>query len=160
MRGRLVAWLARSHEPIVLVSLKPGPIAPVTACSSSERPWKPPLSWTHLPDHDGNEHTLDRNDRYYISLCRPRPWATELVGFLGPEDESSALIGYTPEGRVAGFVMVGTFEPGSWTIVHIGVVPKLRGRGYVDDLLAGVGCRGPRTAGCGRASGTLPCSMC
>lgn len=80
--------------------------------------------------------TLDRNDQYYISLCGPRPWAEELIGFLGPEDESSAFLGYTHEGRVAGFVMVGAFDAETWTIVHIGVVPELRGRGYVDDLLA------------------------
>ena len=80
--------------------------------------------------------TLDRNDQYYISLCSPGPWAEELIGFLAPEDESSACLAYTRDGDVAGFVMVGTFDPDTWTIVHVGVVPQLRGRGYVHDLLA------------------------
>ena len=80
--------------------------------------------------------TLDRNDQYYISLCGPGPWAEELIGFLSPEDEASAFVGYTRDGRVAGFVMVASFDAETWTIVHIGVVPEQRGHGYVDDLLA------------------------
>lgn len=80
--------------------------------------------------------TLDRNDQYYIELCGPRPWAGEMLGFLEPSDESSALLGYLPDGRAAGFVMVAGFDTETWTIVHIGVVPELRGHGYVDDLLA------------------------
>jgi ribosomal protein S18 acetylase RimI-like enzyme len=37
---------------------------------------------------------------------------------------------------VAGYVALGTFDdPARGTIIHIGVVPEQRGRGYVDELL-------------------------
>jgi ribosomal protein S18 acetylase RimI-like enzyme len=39
-------------------------------------------------------------------------------------------------GELIGYVAVGAFDPGVGTIVHIGVAPEQRGRGYVDELLA------------------------
>jgi len=81
--------------------------------------------------------TLDRNDRYYQELCGPRPWADEMLTLLQPGDERSWLIGYGPDDTPVGFVAVGAFDDaGTWTIVHIGVVPAARGHGHVDDLLA------------------------
>jgi diamine N-acetyltransferase len=80
--------------------------------------------------------TLDRNDRYYIGLCGPARWGTEMLGYLTGEDESSWLAIEDADGRPMGFVAVGAFpEPGVATIVHIGVVPEARGRHLVDELL-------------------------
>ena len=80
--------------------------------------------------------TLDRNDRYYVARCGPRPWAEEMAGFLKPEDAEAALVAREPDGTLAGYVAVAEFEPGLSTIVHIAVAPACRGRGYIDELLA------------------------
>jgi ribosomal protein S18 acetylase RimI-like enzyme len=81
--------------------------------------------------------TLDGNDRYYVELCGPTPWATEMLGYREPEDDDSWLIGCLPDGAPVGYVAVGALgETETWTIVHIGVVPEHRGHGYVRDLLA------------------------
>jgi GNAT superfamily N-acetyltransferase len=79
--------------------------------------------------------TLDRNDRWYLAMCGPGGWGREMVGALEPEDEASWLLAHEPDGTYAGYVAVGAFEEGVGTIVHIGVAPDRRGRGYVDDLL-------------------------
>lgn len=79
--------------------------------------------------------TLDRNDRYYIARCTPRPWADEILRFVEPANEPSTLLTFDGDDPV-GFVALGAFdEERTATIVHIGVVPERRGRGYVDDLL-------------------------
>jgi len=44
-------------------------------------------------------------------------------------------LAYTPEGELVGLVMPAE-PPGFLTIFYVGVVPGMRGRGYVDDLLA------------------------
>ncbi len=44
-------------------------------------------------------------------------------------------LAYTSDGQLAGLVMPAE-PPGFLTIFYIGVVPGMRGRGYVDDLLA------------------------
>jgi ribosomal protein S18 acetylase RimI-like enzyme len=90
--------------------------------------------------------TLDRNDRYYLEVCGPGAWGRQMVEFVEPGDEASWLLGYEPDGMLAGYVALGPFEPGVGTIVHIGVVPERRGRGYVDDLLAAAN-RAARTRG-------------
>lgn len=80
--------------------------------------------------------TLDRNDRYYVARCGPRPWGEEMVGFLKAQDEASSFVAREPGGTLAGYVAVAEFEPGLSTIVHVAVAPERRGRGYIDELLA------------------------
>lgn len=85
----------------------------------------------------GPAGTLDRNDRYYYELTGPRGWATVMMGFCGPGDESTWKVGFDAQGGAAGYVMLSSFDEGQTaTIAHIGVAPEQRGRGYVDDLLA------------------------
>ena len=81
--------------------------------------------------------TLDRNDAYYARLVSSPRWGPEMLGFLEDEDASSWLLAFEPGGAAAGYVALGSFdEPGRGTIIHIGVVPELRGRGHVTELLA------------------------
>lgn len=83
--------------------------------------------------------SLDRNDRYYYGLSGADAWAGEMVSFLEEGDADSWLYAETPEGEPVGFAALGAWdEEASGTIVHIGVVPEHRGRGYVDDLLRAV----------------------
>lgn len=49
-------------------------------------------------------------------------------------DPSWWRLAYTPRGELAGLVMPAE-PPGFLTIFYIGVVPGMRGQGYVDDLL-------------------------
>ncbi len=80
--------------------------------------------------------TLDRQDHYYRELVGPRAWAREMLGYLDPLDASAWLLALDGDGAEVGYVLVGAFdEPGQATIVHIGVVPEVRGRGHVDELL-------------------------
>jgi len=80
--------------------------------------------------------TLDRQDRYYRELVGPEAWGREMLGYLQPVDASAWLLALDGDGAGVGYVLVGGFdEPGRATIVHIGVVPEARGRGYVDELL-------------------------
>ncbi|MDQ2674588.1 MAG: GNAT family N-acetyltransferase [Chloroflexota bacterium] len=79
--------------------------------------------------------TLDGNDQFYLELCGPEGWGREMVGALEEGDEDGWLLAYEPDGNRAGYVAVGRFEEGVGTIVHIGVAPERRGRGYVDELL-------------------------
>ena len=79
--------------------------------------------------------TLDRNDRFYLQVCGPEGWGWEMVGAAEPGDESGWLLAHELDGTLAGYVVVGGFEAGVGTIVHIGVVPERRGRGHVDELL-------------------------
>jgi RimJ/RimL family protein N-acetyltransferase len=80
--------------------------------------------------------TLDRQDRYYAGLVGLDGWGPEMIAFLADEDAPSWLLGFDVAGEVAGYVALGTFDdPARGTIIHIGVVPEQRGRGYVDELL-------------------------
>lgn len=79
--------------------------------------------------------TLDRNDRFYLDTCGAAGWGHEMVGALEADDDEGWLIATEPDGSLAGYVAVGRFEEGVGTIVHIGVAPDRRGRGYVDELL-------------------------
>ena len=79
--------------------------------------------------------TLDRNDRFYLDFCGPDGWGREMVAALEPGDEAAWLLAHEADGTLAGYVAVGGFEERVGTIVHSGVVPERRGRGYVDELL-------------------------
>jgi GNAT superfamily N-acetyltransferase len=80
--------------------------------------------------------TLDRQDRYYRELVGPEAWGREMLGYLEPVDASAWLLALDGDGAEVGYVLVGGFdEPDRATIVHIGVVPEARGRGYIDELL-------------------------
>lgn len=92
--------------------------------------------------------TLDRNDRFYLETCGPTGWGREMVEFAEAGDEAGWLVADDEAGR-AGYVAVGAFEGRLGTIVHIGVVPDRRGRGYVDDLLHAA-ARAGRSLGYGR----------
>jgi ribosomal protein S18 acetylase RimI-like enzyme len=90
------------------------------------------------------EGTLDRNDRYYWTLCGPNVWAAEMFGYLAPGDEDSWLLARDAAGEVVGHVALGAFdEPATGTIIHIGVLPACRGRGYVSQMLAGAARAAP-----------------
>ncbi|MGK4579314.1 GNAT family N-acetyltransferase [Kitasatospora sp. HPMI-4] len=75
--------------------------------------------------------TLDRADRAHGQDV------TALMELYDPaEDGTSWLVAENSQGRTVGAVAVSAFdEEGIATIVHIGVLPEHRGRGYVDDLL-------------------------
>jgi ribosomal protein S18 acetylase RimI-like enzyme len=82
------------------------------------------------------ERTLDRQDRYYAGLVGRDGWGPEMLAFLTDEDAATWLLAYDDGGEVVGYVALGAFdEPGRGTIMHIGVVPEHRGRGYVGELL-------------------------
>ena len=79
--------------------------------------------------------TLDRNDRFYLDACGAEGWGREMVGALEAGDEGAWQVARAPDGTLAGYVAVGAFEDGVGTIVHIGVAPGRRGRGFVNELL-------------------------
>jgi ribosomal protein S18 acetylase RimI-like enzyme len=82
------------------------------------------------------EGTLDRQDRYYAALVGRDGWGPEMLAFLTDDDAPSWLLGYDDASEIVGYVALGTFdEPSRGTIMHIGVVPEQRGRGYVNELL-------------------------
>ncbi len=58
--------------------------------------------------------------RYYLGMPGPRDWWR---------------LAYTPEGSLAGLAIPSRNFDGP-VVAYLGVVPELRGRGYVDDLLA------------------------
>ncbi|HEX6708979.1 MAG TPA: hypothetical protein VF068_01490 [Rubrobacter sp.] len=84
-----------------------------------------------------SEGTLDRGIREVRERLGPRRAAR---GFFEDaqrvkHDDSLWRLAYTPEGNLVGLVMPA--EPPTFlTIFYVGVVPLMRGRGYVDDLLA------------------------
>ena len=82
--------------------------------------------------------TLDRQDRHYADLVGLSGWGHEMLGYATGDDRSSWLAAADPAGVPAGFVALGTFEGPVGTIVHIGVLPEQRGRGYVHELFAEV----------------------
>jgi ribosomal protein S18 acetylase RimI-like enzyme len=90
--------------------------------------------------------TLDRNDRFYLDACGPDGWGREMVDSLEPGGEAGWLLASDPDGSLVGYVAVGTFERNVGTIVHIGVAPPKRGRGYVNELLRAAN-RAARTLG-------------
>lgn len=108
------------------------------------------LTWQSLADAGrdafatamarGIADTLDRNDRHYVDVCGAERWGREMLGYLGPGDEESWLLAGAPDGTLAGYLAVSPFdEPGTATIIHIGVLPEHRGHGYIDELIAAAG---------------------
>ncbi len=80
--------------------------------------------------------TLDRNDRYYLRMCGPLAWGHQMLEYLRDADAAAWLLAEDGDGEPVGFVAVGPFDDeGTGTIVHIGVLPAARGRGYVTALL-------------------------
>ena len=81
--------------------------------------------------------TLDRQDRYYSRLMGTAGWAHEMLGYLTDEDAATWLLATDAVGAAVGYVLLGDFdEPGTGTIIHLGVVPEARGRGIGGALLA------------------------
>ncbi len=84
---------------------------------------------------EGVAGTLDRVDRHYRDLCGPQPWGREMLGYLELDDEQDWLVASVDD-EPAGYVLLGGFdEPDRATIVHIGVLPAFRGRGFGVELL-------------------------
>jgi RimJ/RimL family protein N-acetyltransferase len=52
----------------------------------------------------------------------------------GEQDPAWWQLAYAPEGELIGLVMPAE-PPGFLTVFYVGVVPGMRGQGYVDDLL-------------------------
>jgi GNAT superfamily N-acetyltransferase len=82
------------------------------------------------------EGTLDRQDRYYAALVPPGGWGREMLGYRTEEDASDWLVAFGPAGEPVGHALLSVFDEGRGTIAHIGVVPEMRGRGYIHELLA------------------------
>jgi ribosomal protein S18 acetylase RimI-like enzyme len=80
------------------------------------------------------EGTLDRNDHYYWTGCGPDNWAAQMMVYLQPSDARMWLMA-SHLGEPVGFVAVGSDDDWGSTIVHIGVDPRHRGHGYVNDLV-------------------------
>jgi ribosomal protein S18 acetylase RimI-like enzyme len=117
-----------------------------TPADSPEPAGSPDLSFRAVPDVGRELYartmsrsaagTLDRQDRYYAGLVGQDGWGREMLAFLTDDDAPSWLLGYDEADEIVGYVALGTFdEPTRGTIMHIGVVPEQRGRGYVDELL-------------------------
>ena len=84
-----------------------------------------------------SEGTLDREIREERERLGPRQAAR---GFFEDaqrvkHDDSWWRLAYTTEGDLVGLVMPAE-PPAFLTIFYVGVVPRMRGQGYVDDLLA------------------------
>jgi len=85
-----------------------------------------------------SEGTLDREIRGERERLGPRPAARDFF-------EAARMVGHDPSwwrlaydgrgGELVGLVMPAA-PPGFLTFYYVGVVPGMRGRGYVDDLLA------------------------
>jgi RimJ/RimL family protein N-acetyltransferase len=84
-----------------------------------------------------SEGTLDREISEERERLGPRRAAREFFHDAQrvKYDPSWWRLAYAPGGELAGLVMPAE-PPGFLTIFYIGVVPRMRGQGYVDDLLA------------------------
>jgi hypothetical protein len=84
-----------------------------------------------------SEGTLDREIREEIERLGAARAAREFFDDASRVDHDPSWwrLAYTPEGQLAGLVMPAE-PPGFLTIFYVGVVPAMRGQGYVDDLLA------------------------
>jgi ribosomal protein S18 acetylase RimI-like enzyme len=91
------------------------------------------------------EGTLDRTDRHYWGGCGPGNWAAQMMAYLQPVDTSMWLLGAKGTEPV-GYVAVGSDDAWGSTIVHIGVLPRHRGKGYARDLVL-AGTRAAQRAG-------------
>ena len=84
-----------------------------------------------------SEGTLDRAIREERERLGPRGAAHEFFESARrvKHDPAWWRLAYTPSGELVGLVMPAE-PPAFLTVFYIGVVPEMRGRGYVDDLLA------------------------
>ena len=84
-----------------------------------------------------SEGTLDREIRGESERLGPQEAAREFFEDASrvKHEPSWWQLAYTPEGSLAGLVMPAE-PPAFLTIFYVGIVPEMRGRGYVDDLLA------------------------
>jgi predicted N-acetyltransferase YhbS len=84
-----------------------------------------------------SEGTLDREIRGERERLGAQEAAREFFDDARrvEHDPSWWRLAYTPEEHLAGLVMPAE-PPGFLTIFYVGVLPGMRGRGYVDDLLA------------------------
>ena len=84
-----------------------------------------------------SEGTLDREIREEVRRIGARRAAQEFFEDAQrvTHDTSWWRLAYASNGEVAGLVMPAE-PPGFLTIFYVGVVPDMRGRGYIDDLLA------------------------
>jgi RimJ/RimL family protein N-acetyltransferase len=84
-----------------------------------------------------SEGTLDREIRAEREKLGTKRAAQEFFDDAGrvQHDASWWRLAYAPNGELAGLIMPAE-PPGFLTIFYVGVVPDMRGRGYVNDLLA------------------------
>ena len=84
-----------------------------------------------------SEGTLDREIRAEIEKLGAERAAREFLDDAQrvQHDPTWWRLAYAPNGELAGLVMPAE-PPGFLTIFYVGVVPGMRGQGYVDDLLA------------------------
>jgi RimJ/RimL family protein N-acetyltransferase/GNAT superfamily N-acetyltransferase len=85
-----------------------------------------------------SEGTLDREIREERERLGPQRAAREFFGDAQRVEHEPSWwrLAYSmPEGKLVGLVMPAE-PPGFLTIFYVGVVPQMRGRGYVDELLA------------------------
>jgi len=89
-----------------------------------------------------SEGTLDREIREERERLGPQEAAREFFEDAQRVDHGPSWwrLAYSrPEGKLVGLVMPAQ-PPGFLTLFYVGVVPEMRGRGYIDDLLvAGTG---------------------
>ena len=84
-----------------------------------------------------SEGTLDREIREERERLGPQEAAREFFEDASRVDHEPSWwrLAYAPDGQLAGLVMPAK-PPAFLTVFYVGVVPEMRGRGYVDDLLA------------------------
>ena len=84
-----------------------------------------------------SEGTLDREIRAEREKLGTKRAAQEFFDDASrvQHDASWWRLAYAPNGELAGLIMPAE-PPGFLTIFYVGVVPDMRGRGYIDDLLA------------------------
>ena len=84
-----------------------------------------------------SEGTLDREIRGERQRLGTKRAAQEFFDDASrvQHDASWWRLAYAPNGELAGLIML-TEPPGFLTIFYVGVAPAMRGRGYVNDLLA------------------------
>jgi GNAT superfamily N-acetyltransferase/RimJ/RimL family protein N-acetyltransferase len=84
-----------------------------------------------------SEGTLDQEIRAEREKLGTKRAAQEFFDDAGrvQHDASWWRLAYAPNGDLAGLIMPAE-PPGFLTIFYVGVVPGMRGRGYVNDLLA------------------------
>ncbi|MEV4216896.1 GNAT family N-acetyltransferase [Nonomuraea sp. NPDC049725] len=83
------------------------------------------------------EGSLDAHTRASVAANGVEATAREEMGFYldAPGERAWWRVAYTPEGEVAGLA-IPSATPYNRNVGYLGVVPELRGRGYVDEVLA------------------------